>query len=128
MTPQTSPAALFALFLTVALTVAGQLLVKKGMLDVGASPSEWSLLPRFLFRAFTNIYVTGGLLCALLAAACWTVAISRAALNFAYPFMGLVIVLVLVFSGVCFGESVPLNRWLGAALVVLGLVIAAGGK
>lgn len=113
------------LFLTVVFTVVGHLLIKKGMLQIGASPEQFSLLPRFVWRAFSNISVITGLGCAMAAAACWTVAISRLDLNVAYPFMGLAIVLVLALSGVFFGETVPLSRWIGVLIVCLGLIVAS---
>lgn len=113
------------IFLTITLTVAGQILVKKGMLQVGASPAQLALLPRFIWKTFTNLTVLAGLGCALLAAVCWTVAVSRSDLSVAYPFVGLGIVLVLALSGVVFGEVVPLNRWIGVGVVCLGLAIAA---
>jgi multidrug transporter EmrE-like cation transporter len=116
---------LLLILATVAFTVIGQLLVKKGMLNVGASPAQLVLVPRFLLRAFTNLYVIAGLVFALLAALTWTVAVSRLALNVAYPFLGLGIVLVLVCSGLFFGEAVPPNRWIGVAIVCVGLVVAA---
>jgi multidrug transporter EmrE-like cation transporter len=111
--------------LTVALTVVGQLLVKQGMLHVGSSPTRVSLLPRFFWRTFTNTYVIMGLLAAVFAAVSWTLAVSRENLSVAYPFMGLAIVLVLTLSGAFFGESVPMHRWIGVAIVCLGLFVAA---
>jgi multidrug transporter EmrE-like cation transporter len=120
-----SPVGFLLIFLTIAATVVGQLLVKRGMLQVGASPSHLALLPRFLLRAFTNISVIVGILCAILAAASWTVAISRLDLSVAYPFLGLGLVLVLALSSVFFGETVPLSRWVGVLVVCIGLVIAS---
>lgn len=122
---RTSSAALGCIFLTILLTVAGQLLVKQGMLNVGASPAKPSLLPAFIMRAFTNPFVVLGLVCAVLAAMAWTVAVSRTELSFAYPFMGLAIVLVLALSGVFFGEQLPANRWIGVLVVCLGLWLAS---
>jgi drug/metabolite transporter (DMT)-like permease len=109
--------------LTVAFTVIGQLLVRAGMKGLGASPTQLVQLPPFLLRAFTNPAVVGGLACAVLAAACWTLALSRLEINLAYPFMGLAIVLVLALAPVL-GETVPLWRWIGVALVCLGLWVA----
>lgn len=120
-----SPVGFLLIMGTVAATVVGQLLVKKGVLQIGASPSQLALLPRFLFRTFTNFYVISGVVCAMVAASCWTVAVSRLDLSVAYPFLGLGLVLVLALSGVFFGETVPLNRWLGVLIVCVGLVIAA---
>jgi len=114
-----------SVMLTIVFTVAGQLLVKKGMLGVGASPGQLGGFPGYLVRTLTNPFVFVGLGCAVVAALCWTSAVSRLDLSAAYPFMGLAIVLVLALSGVIFGETVPVTRWLGVAIVCLGLVVAA---
>lgn len=120
-----SPVGFLLIFFTIAATVIGQLLVKRGMLQVGASPSHLALFPRFLLRAFTNFWVIVGILCAIFAAVSWTVAVSRLDLSVAYPFLGLGLVLVLALSSVFFGESVPITRWAGVAIVCVGLVIAS---
>ncbi|HUY85775.1 MAG TPA: hypothetical protein VMU77_01570 [Acidimicrobiales bacterium] len=122
-----SPLSLLFIGLTIGLTVVGQLLVKKGMLAVGASPKQASLIPLFVWKTLTNLDVVLGLASAVVAAISWTIAISRSPLSFAYPFMGLAIVLVLALSGALFGEVVPLGRWLGVGVVCVGLVIAARG-
>lgn len=113
------------LSLTVLLTVAGQLLVKRGMLQVGTGPEQLSLLPQFVARAVTNRWVMLGFVCAAGAAAAWIVTIARTPLSFAYPFIALTIVLVLALSGVFFDEVVPVNRWIGLAVVCLGLILAS---
>ena len=110
---------------TVGFTVAGQLLVKAGMLEVGAMPRQLDALPGFLFCSLTNLKVVSGLALAVLAALAWIGAVSLSDISFAYPFMSLAIVLVLTLSGVVFGENVPLNRWLGVIIVCLGLIVAA---
>ena len=121
-----SPMASIFISLTVTFTVVGQLLIKQGMLDVGASPGRVELLPGFLWRTLTNPHVALGLASAVIAALCWTIAVSRSDLSFAYPFMGLAIVLVLALSPLLLGESVPLRRWLGVLIVCIGLFVASG--
>ena len=61
----------------------------------------------------------------MVAALAWIVAISRSNLSFAYPFMALAVVLVLLLSGVIFQEEIPMNRWIGVALVCLGILVAS---
>lgn len=112
---------LLPLLLTVFFSVVGQVLVKHGVLQVGASPSTLRELPSFLFRAFTDLRVVLGLACALLAAAAWLTALSRTDLSLAIPFMGLTLVLVVIASGIVFGERVPLTRWIGAVIVCIGI-------
>ena len=123
-----SPSAILFIVVTIVFTVAGQLLVKKGMLEVGWSPTELSSVPGFIWAAFTNLSVVSGLACAVAGAVSWTMAVSRSPLSFAYPFMGLAIVLVLVLSGRLFGETVFVGRWIGVAIVCLGLAVAASSQ
>lgn len=122
-----SYAALLSIAITVLCTVFGQLLIKKGMLEIGAAPGRTAMLPDFLWRTFTNYKVLLGLAAAVVAAVSWTVAVSRSDLSFAYPFMGLAIVLVLAISPAMFGESVSLMRWVGVLVVCVGLWLSARG-
>jgi len=114
-------------FLTVLLTVAGQLLVKTGMSRAGSAPAEPGALAWFLFKALLHPANFFGLACAFLAAFSWMAALTRVELSFAYPFTSLSIVLVLALSSWLFGERVVLQQWLGAGVVCLGLWIASRG-
>lgn len=125
MTDRPTLLGLVFILLTVGFTVLGQILVKQGMLDVGKSPSELAALPAFVLRSLTNPRVVIGLGCAVAAALTWIVAISRSNLSFAYPFMALGVVLVLVLSGVVFKEAIPMNRWIGVGIVCLGILVAS---
>lgn len=115
------------ILLTVVFTVVGQLLVKGGMREVGAGPSDAALMPRFFWQALTNLKVLLGLACAVAAALSWIVAVSRSDLSLAYPFMALPIVLVLALSRSLLGETVSLTRWLGVGIVCIGVIVAARG-
>ena len=119
-----SPVALLGLALTVAFTVIGQVLTKQGMLEMGPSPGRWPDIFVFITRSLLNVRVILGLLSAVAAALAWLVAVSRSPLSFAYPFMGLSLILVLLFSSLLFGEVVPWNRWAGVVIVCLGLFVA----
>jgi drug/metabolite transporter (DMT)-like permease len=95
------------------------------MLQVGASPEELGLLPRYIARAGANPSVVIGLGCAVGAAAAWLLTVARAELSYVYPFMGLAIVLVLAVSGLLFDEVVSIRRWAGVIVVCLGLILAS---
>jgi uncharacterized membrane protein len=125
MTDRPSSLALIFIFLTVGFTVLGQIMVKQGMLEVGKSPADLAAMPTFALRALTNYRVVLGLGCAVVAALVWIVAISRSRLSFAYPFMALNVVLVLALSGVVFKEAIPMNRWIGVAIVCIGIYIGS---
>ena len=116
----------FYIALTVVLTVAGQLLIKKGMVELGEAPNDGTLLG-FVVLAFLNWKVIAGLGAAVLAAVSWMLALSKVDISFAYPFMASAIVFVLALSPYMFGEVVPWNRWAGVVLVCVGLIVAAQG-
>jgi drug/metabolite transporter (DMT)-like permease len=120
-----SPVAILGLALTVVFTVIGQVLTKQGMLEMGASPSRWPDVLVFIAHSLLNVKVILGLLSAVAAALAWLVTVSRSPLSFAYPFMGLSLILVLLFSSLVFGETVPWNRWAGVGVVCLGLAVAS---
>jgi drug/metabolite transporter (DMT)-like permease len=111
--------------LTILFTVCGQLLVKAGMIKVGPFAGELKTLPIYVFKALTNVKVFAGLLLAVFAALTWMGAISKLKISFAYPFMSLAIVLVLALSGIVFRERVPVSRWIGVAIVCVGLIVSA---
>ncbi len=116
---------LIFIFLTIALTVAGQLLVKHGMTQIGKAPSDAAQLPLFFLKAIFKPANFFGLGSAVLAALCWMGALSRCDLSFAYPFMALAIVLVLALTPALFGEHVSAKQWVGVAIVCVGLWIAS---
>lgn len=115
----------FFIALTIAFTVAGQLVLKMGMLGIGGMPTAVADWPSFFLKALLDPLVVGGLVLAVAAALSWMAAVSRSDLSFAYPFMSLAVVLVLALSGLVLGESVPITRWIGVAIVCLGILVAA---
>jgi hypothetical protein len=112
-------------FGTVLLTVAGQLLVKRGMSQMGPLPAETRELARFFWNVLTHPCNFFGLACAFLAALSWMAALTKCDLSFAYPFTGLALVLTLVLSSALFGERVQPGQWLGVLLVCLGLWVSS---
>jgi len=111
--------------LTIFFTVCGQLLVKKASFEFQQFPKSWSDAFPFILSFFSNIKLIAGLLCAVIASIMWMNALSMSDISFAYPFMALSIVLVLALSPLLFKEHIPWTRWLGVAIVCIGLWIAS---
>ena len=118
----------------VAMTIAagsaafGQILVRRGMLQVGSleNYAPWPLAAYF-WHALCNPYVIGGTILnavfyfLFLAALSWTgvtVALPMTAIE--YGFAALMAVTILK-------ESVPPVRWVGIALVAIGVILIARG-
>ena len=81
----------------------------------------------FLLSMFRNIWIISAFLSAFLAALCWMAAMTKFDLSFAYPFMSLSFVLVLMFSGAIFHEPINLPKIIGILCIMFGIIISAQG-
>ena len=112
-----SAGTLVALVLTPVLISIGQILFKMAGLRHGAR-SDQNLLgvltDPYLILAL-GIYGFGTLL--------WIHVLSRMPLQQAYPAMALAYLLVPLASFGIFGETITWSYWLGAGLVILGVVV-----
>lgn len=110
------------IFLTVALTVYGQLIIKQQVNAVRFPPDGietlWFII-QFCFRPL----VFSGLLAAVLASFAWMAALSKFELSYAYPFMSLNFVLVVFISIVAFGEVLDAYKLIGLGLIVSGVYL-----
>jgi drug/metabolite transporter (DMT)-like permease len=109
------------LAISILLAVAGQLLMKKGMLLFGTFPVSqllYKIIPMFL-----NPYVFFGLACFGMSAIFWLVVLSRLELSLVYPMVSVAYILVALASWFFFKENVTLMRWMGIAVIVLGVFL-----
>lgn len=109
------------LVISVALAVAGQLLMKKGMLVFGAFPASQLLFK--IIPMFSNPFVFSGLLCFGLSAIFWLVVLSRFPLSLVYPMVSVAYIIVALASWIFFKENVTFVRWLGIAVICLGVFL-----
>ncbi len=110
--------------ISVASMSAAQLLLKRGLVDVGQFPGLRDVVPFFL-KAYTNGYVIGSVLLTVVTALAWVSAVSKGELSRLYPFMALSYVLVALFSQVLFNEGVTTARWIGIAVICVGVALVS---
>lgn len=110
--------------LTILLTVYGQLIVKW---QVGSSTVPETTIEKFLFilRLLLNPWVISSFLAAFLASLTWMAALTKFPLSFAYPFMSLAFVLVMLLSAVFFYEPITVAKVIGIGLIVAGVIIGS---
>lgn len=111
----------FILATSILLAVTGQLMMKKGMMMIGAfslSQLHTKIIPMFL-----NPFVFFGFACFGLSSIFWLVVLSRFEISLVYPIVSLAYILVALASMVFFKESVTLMRWLGILVIVAGVVL-----
>ena len=107
------------LFIAMALTVTGEVLLKVGISQVG----EFSFTPEVLLRTFSDWRVVLGFALIFAGSLFWLGVISRANLSFAYPLLALNYLLILAPSYFLLGERISLNQIIGAAIIVVGVVV-----
>lgn len=118
---------LIYVFITVSFTVCGQLIVKWRVAKAGPLPADLISKIRFLTALLFDPWILGVLLLAVLAAVSWMAAMTKLDLSYAYPFMSLAFVLVLILSAVIFREPVTVFKVLGLVLVVAGVIVSSQG-
>jgi multidrug transporter EmrE-like cation transporter len=115
---------LMPLLLATLLGVAGQLVLKYAMSQMGALQLSAGV-PMLIWRMATSPYVIGGLLIYGLGTFFWLIFLSRVPLSYAYPFISLGIVLGLLSAWGLFHEQVPPLRWFGMLVVCAGVLLVS---
>lgn len=113
--------------LTIALTVFGQIAIKMQVLAAGAPPAAVADKLGFLLRLLVDPWIIAAFAAAFLASIAWMGAMTKFPLSFAYPFMSLNFVIVVLLSGWYFHEPLSMLRLVGVGLICLGTIVAAQG-
>jgi len=119
---------LLLIFMDVCCSVAGQLLLKKGMTAVGRIDSAFFAQPFVgLWRMFTTSpYIILGLGLYAVGAVLWMIVLSRVNLSYAYPLIAMTYVLIPLAATLVLHEPpIPALRWVGMAIIVVGVVLVS---
>ncbi|MFA6170129.1 MAG: EamA family transporter [Candidatus Margulisiibacteriota bacterium] len=106
---------------SILLAVAGQLMMKKGMVAFGAFPFNQLLVK--IIPMVLNPWVFFGFVCFGLSSLFWLVVLSRLPLSLVYPMVSIGYVLVALVSMYLFREPVSAVRWLGIVVIVAGVIL-----
>ena len=117
----------FYIFLTIVLTVYGQIVLKWQVMGAGDFPASAPDKILFLIRLVLNPWVLSGFLAAFAASLTWMAAMTKLELSHAYPFMSLNFVFVLIFSSLLFQETMTPPKIIGLGLIILGIVVGSRG-
>jgi drug/metabolite transporter (DMT)-like permease len=97
------------------------------MSGVGPLPEGSVAKLHFLLGQFLNPWILSGFVSAFLASLAWMAAMTRFDLGYAYPFMSLAFVIVMLFGIAFLGEAPSTSKVMGTLLVMAGLVVIARG-
>jgi multidrug transporter EmrE-like cation transporter len=102
-----------------------QMLLKRGMSIIGTFDFSGQSMQRVLPVVALNPYVIGGLTVLVISMALHLMVLSRVELSYAYPFLSVSYVLVLVAGFLWFGETINASRLIGVALICVGTFFVA---
>jgi multidrug transporter EmrE-like cation transporter len=105
------------LLAAIAVNIVGETSLKRGMNEVG----ELRFNVPTLLRTATTPSVVVGFAFVFGAAVIWLRVISREPLSWAYPMLALGYLPLLLTSREVLGEHVSVQRWVGAAVVIVGV-------
>lgn len=118
-----SAISLALILFTVLTNAAAQIMLKRGMMSVGALNMAENGLVSTVFSILFQPFVFLGLCTFVISMASHLVVLSRVELSFAYPFLSLAYVIVAAYAYFIFGEDVGTLRIMGIATICLGTVL-----
>lgn len=104
---------------------AGETMLSAGMKEVHqAHPSDTG----FLMLAITNWKVLGGTSLMACYFGLYSLCLSLADISFVLPFTAISYLLVAIFAHFFLHEDVTITRWIGAFIIVLGVIVVGLGE
>ena len=107
--------------ISIALAIAGQLLMKKGMQSFGTFPV--SQLLSNIIPMFMNPWVFFGFMAFGFSSIFWLVVLSRLELSLVYPMVSVAYVVVALIAYFWMGENVSMLRWAGIFVICFGVFL-----
>ncbi|MFC5548298.1 EamA family transporter [Massilia aerilata] len=110
----------------VLLNAVAQVLLKAGTNALGGAIhlTMSNALETFI-RVATQLPILAGLACYALSLVVWIMGLSRTDVSIAYPMLSLGYVVAAVGAWVFLGETIPPQRLLGIAVILVGVVVLA---
>jgi drug/metabolite transporter (DMT)-like permease len=112
------------IILSVLCSSVAQIALKKGMTqcDCSFAPQISNILPLISALAL-NLFVLTGVLLHILALFTWLYVLRHVEVSYAYPFISMGFVVVLLLSYLLFNESINIYRICGVALIIIGIFL-----
>jgi EamA-like transporter family. len=115
------------IFSTIFFTVYSQLIMRWQVAKAGTLPPDFSGKIQFVVLLLLNPWVMTGIAATFLAGVSWMLAMTRFEVSYAFPFVSLTYIFILVASVYLFNESFTLIKFAGTIIVTLGIIIIARG-
>lgn len=107
------------------LTVYGQIIIKWRIAGKNISLPTLHDKLVFLAKLLVDPFILSGLFSAFAASLFWMMAMTKFEISYAYPFMSLAFVLVLILGVLLLGESFTIGKVLGVLFICIGILLTA---
>jgi len=114
-------------FLTIFFSLYSQLVIKWQVNNAGELPLDHFGKLKFLFFLLLNPWVISAIIATLGAGLSWMLTMSKFDLSYAYPFLSLIYVFIMVASVVFFNESLTYHKMIGVFFIMIGIIILSKG-
>ncbi|MFL5767543.1 MAG: EamA family transporter [Actinomycetota bacterium] len=111
------------ILVSVTLAALAQLTLKHGVNVAFPPPATFKLDGASIRSMVSTPIVWVGVFLFACSAVAWVAVLSRTTLSFAYPFVSLTYVFILVADRFFLHEAVPGLRWAGVAFIVAGIIL-----
>ena len=110
----------------IAMGAFGGILMKIGATHMGIIHiNSFPDLIAFLFKLFTEPASLAGVVLYFLSAVVWSYLLTKLDISFVQPILALTYVVTPILAILILGEHVTLMRWVGIAVIIIGVVIVA---
>jgi multidrug transporter EmrE-like cation transporter len=118
--------ALFLLIiLSISMNTAAQLLLRKGMLNIGHFEFVFANIGPIFSKIVTNYFIIGGIATYVFSVTTWLLVLSRAEVSYAYPITSLGYILTALAGYFLLNESLTPLRIIGILIIMLGVILVA---
>ena len=111
------------ILLGVLLNAAAQLVLKKGMVDIGRFSFSMDNLIPIGMRVVMSPFVMLGVVFYVVSLAVWLMVLSRVDVSYAYPMLSIGYIVAALAGKYLFQEPLGLVRWAGIAVICLGVFL-----
>lgn len=110
---------------TLIFTVYSQLIIRWQVSNAGNLPEDFAGKIYFIGQLLINPWILSSILATFFAGVSWMLAMSRFEISYAYPWISINFVLILILGVLLFNESLSGAKLLGTFLIVAGIVLIA---
>jgi multidrug transporter EmrE-like cation transporter len=116
--------AVVAIVIAIVIGVVGQIFIKKALNSMTGLDFSGNALSTYM-RIFSSPYVIIGVVTYVLSILFWVYGLTKVDLSYAYPFLAISYILVIIGSWYFLGETITALRIIGVSIICFGVIIVA---